>query len=225
MLWFGSWIVYGTFYVHSFYNSLLKATSVSFPWQSIWCVKIPKRLSFFLWTAARGGILTIDNLVKKNLPLFNWCCLCQCDEETVDYLLLYCSFAHALWSEVFLLFGFNGWCRIANIVVSLLFAWRNWLGNHSSNVWNMVLACLMWWVSKERNAWTFEDTERPIYLLKNLLARTLFEWSCIWGLTHGSSLSFFLISVRVSIWFFFFFWYYFLCCEFTIVNTLHFCYQ
>ena len=33
-----------------------------------WCVKIPKRLSFFLWTAARGGILTIDNLVKKNLP-------------------------------------------------------------------------------------------------------------------------------------------------------------
>ena len=91
--------------MHSFYNSLLNATSVSFPWQSIWCVKIPKRLSFFLWTVARGGILTIDNLVKKNLPLFNWCCLCQCDEETVDYLLLYCSFAHALWSEVFLLFG------------------------------------------------------------------------------------------------------------------------
>ena len=52
-----------------------------------------------------GGILTIDNLVKKNLPLVNWCGLCRCDEETVDYLLLHCSFAHALWSEVFLLFG------------------------------------------------------------------------------------------------------------------------
>ena len=24
----------------------------------------------------RGGILTIDNLVKKNFPLVNWCCLC-----------------------------------------------------------------------------------------------------------------------------------------------------
>ena len=80
MLWFGSWIVYDIFYVRSFYNSFLKATSISFPCQSIWCVKIPKRLSFFSWTAARCGILTVDNLIKKNLPPVNWCCLCRCDE-------------------------------------------------------------------------------------------------------------------------------------------------
>ena len=104
----------------------------------------------------------------------------------------------------FFCFGFSGWCRIANTIVSLLFAWRNWLGNYYSNVWNTVLACLMWWVWKQRNAWTFEDTKRPIYQLKNLLARTLFEWSRIWGFTHCISLSFFLIFVRVSVWFFFF---------------------
>ena len=55
----------GNFDVCSFFNSLLKAPSVSFPWQSIWCVKVPKRVSFFLWTAVRDDILTID---KKNLP-------------------------------------------------------------------------------------------------------------------------------------------------------------
>ena len=96
----------GIFDVCSFYNYLLKAPSVSFPWQSIWCIKVPKRVSFFLWTAARGGILTIDNLVKKNLPLVNWCCLCRYDEETVDHFLLYCKFARALWSEVLCL-GFS----------------------------------------------------------------------------------------------------------------------
>ena len=63
-------------------------------------------MSFFLWIAVRDGILTIDNLVKKNLSLVNWCCLCWCDEETVDHLLLYCKFAHALWSEVLCL-GFS----------------------------------------------------------------------------------------------------------------------
>uniref|UniRef100_A0A7N2M298 Adenylyl-sulfate kinase n=1 Tax=Quercus lobata TaxID=97700 RepID=A0A7N2M298_QUELO len=80
----------GVFDVRSFYNSLLAAPVVSFPWKSIWCVKVPKRVAFFLWTAARGGLLTIDNLVKKTLPLVNWCCLCRCEEETVDHLLIHC---------------------------------------------------------------------------------------------------------------------------------------
>ena len=78
-----------------------------------------KGWSFFLWTAARFGILTIDNLVKKKWPLVNWFCLCcfffffykYClcrDEETVDHLLLHCKFAHALWSKSFLFLGFSG---------------------------------------------------------------------------------------------------------------------
>ena len=94
----------GVFNVCSFYNSLLEAPYVSFPQQSIYCVKLPKMVSFFFGTAARGGILTIDILVKKNLRLVNLCCLCQCDEETVDHLLLYCKFAYEMWSEVFLMF-------------------------------------------------------------------------------------------------------------------------
>ena len=183
--------------MQSFYISLLKAPSVSVPWQSIWCVKVPQRVSFFLWTAARGGILIIDNLVKKNLPFVNWCCLRRCDEETVDHLFLPCKFAYALWNEVLIMFGVQ-WV-MPNTIVSLLFAWRNCLGSFSSNVWNMVPACLMWLVWKERNAQTFEDIERPIDLLKNLLAMTLSEWSHIWGLTNCSSLSEFLISIRLSL--------------------------
>ena len=106
-----------------------------------------------------------------------------------------------------------------DIIVSLLFAWRNWLGTYSSTVWNMVPTCLMCLVWKECNARTFEDIERLIDMLKNLLARTLFDWSRIWGLTYCSSLSDFLIFIRLSLWF---------DCicfkgsEFTIVNTLFF---
>ena len=84
----------GVFNMCSFYTSLLAAPLVSFPWKSIWYVKVPKRVAFFLRTGARGGLLTIDNLVKKKLPLVNWCCFCQCEEETVDHLLIHCKYAY-----------------------------------------------------------------------------------------------------------------------------------
>ena len=50
-----------------------------FHWECIWCAKVPKRVSFFLWTAAKDGILTIDNLVKRGQSLVNRCCLCCFD--------------------------------------------------------------------------------------------------------------------------------------------------
>ena len=98
----------------------------------------------------------------------------------MDHLLLHCKFASALWSEVLIMFGVQ-WV-MSDTIVSPLFAWRNWLGTHSSKVWNMVPACLIWLVWKELNARTFEDIERPIDMVKNLMARTLFEWSRIWRL-------------------------------------------
>ena len=85
-------------------------------------------------------------------------------------------------------------------VVSILSAWWNWLGSHTSNVWNMVPACLMWLIWKERNAQIFEETERLVDCVKSLLLRTLIEWSCIWGFTHCHSLFKFLNSVSLSFW-------------------------
>ena len=59
-------------------------------------------------------------------------------------------------------------------IASLLFGWWNWLGKHSSNIWNMVLACLMCLIWRERNNRTFEDIVRTAKLLKLILVGTLF---------------------------------------------------
>lgn len=53
-------------------------------------------MSFFVWTAAWGKILTGD-----------WCCLCRCSGESVDRLLLHCEEVSWLWSFAHLvLLGF-----------------------------------------------------------------------------------------------------------------------
>ena len=75
------------------------------PWECIWCTKMPKRVSFFLWIAANDEILIIDNLVKRGQSLANRCCLCCCDGESVDHHFLHCKFSHALWCEAFAVFG------------------------------------------------------------------------------------------------------------------------
>jgi len=51
-----------SFEVKSYYKVLSSPIQFSFPWKSIWKVKVPPRVAFFVWIAALGKILTLDNL-------------------------------------------------------------------------------------------------------------------------------------------------------------------
>ena len=55
------------FMVRDFYKILVGNTLLGFPWKSIWKQKIPSRVVFFVWTAALGKCLTIDNLWKRKV--------------------------------------------------------------------------------------------------------------------------------------------------------------
>ena len=97
----------GKFDIRSFYHKIWNAAPSTFPWKDIWKVKVPKRVAFFMWTAAHGQILTLDNLMLRGRPLVNRCCMCCCNEESVDHLLLFCSIAHSLWTYMLRLFGID----------------------------------------------------------------------------------------------------------------------
>ena len=51
--------------VKDYYNLLVDSNDYSFPWKNIWEQKIPSRVAFFVWIAALGKCLIIDNLRKK----------------------------------------------------------------------------------------------------------------------------------------------------------------
>jgi hypothetical protein len=55
----------GKFEVRSFYNEIISKASRPFPWKSIQRTKDPPRMAFFVWSAAFGKILTLDNLERK----------------------------------------------------------------------------------------------------------------------------------------------------------------
>ena len=85
----------------------------------------------------------------------------------------------------------------------LLSCWSHWHGNHSSDIWNLILGCLMWIVWMKRNRCSFKDTEKTLVELKDLGHHSLFDWSWCWDFTDCSSFIEFIFSHRIASWFLF----------------------
>ena len=130
----------------------------------------------------------------RGRPLATWCCMCCCDGELVDHLLLHCLVIHSLWT--FMLQAFIHWVMPGS-VAGLLSCWHQWLEKHNSDIWNLVPRCLMWIVWLEQNRRSFENNEKTLDKLKVLCQRSLLEWSRYWGFIDCSSLSKFMSSLSL----------------------------
>ena len=97
----------GKFDTRSYYHAIRGDSNSLFPWKGVWKPKIPRRVAFFLWTATHGRILTLDNLMLRGRPLATWCCMCCCDGESVDHLLLHCLVTNSLWTFMLQAFGIH----------------------------------------------------------------------------------------------------------------------
>ena len=127
------------------------------------------------------------------LDFVDWCIMCRSNGKTVDHLLLHCEKAYRLCTLVFRSFGFS-WV-LPRSIADTLFGWWNWLGKHSSSIWNLVPLCLMWCLWRERNRRTFEDVDSSDDQLSASFSGTLFDWSRAWELTSSDSLPMFLSSL------------------------------
>jgi hypothetical protein len=168
----------GKFEVKSFYSILNSSISFHFPWKSIWRTKAPPRVAFFVWSAALGKILTLDNLKRRNIVLVNRCGMCKKEEESIDHLLLHCERAQFLWNAFFSRFGL-AWV-MPRRVVDLLHCWWSVGRPRSAAVWKMVPLCIMWCLWVERNGRFFEDSERSSEDLLHFFFITLFTWAAAW---------------------------------------------
>ena len=77
--------------------------------------RLPLEWLFFVWTAALGKCLTIDNLRKRKVCILDWCYMCKCNSESVNHLFLHCPVASEVWDMVFGLFGVS-WVMPLSVV-------------------------------------------------------------------------------------------------------------
>jgi hypothetical protein len=165
----------GIFEVKSYHRELSPRGSLSFPWKSVWRSQAPPRVAFFVWTAVRSKILTLDNLGKRGMVVVNKCWLCEAEGESVDHLLLHCVAASGLWNAFFARFGL---CWVMPRSVKELFAsWWSGGRSRSAVVWKMVPHCIMWCIWSERNNKCFEDSSRSQEELLHFFLFTLYTWT------------------------------------------------
>lgn len=75
------------FFVKSCYDHLQPQKELTFPWKA-----------YFVWTALKGRILTLDNIQRRVISLPNICLFCHNVLESIDHIFLHCPFACELWS-------------------------------------------------------------------------------------------------------------------------------
>ena len=97
--------------------------------------------------------------------------------------------AHHLWSSVFRNLGFLG---LYQSIIDLLAGWRNWMGMHSLDNWNLVPSCLMWSIWRVCNNRTFKDLEGWGDQLLASVVGTLFDCSQVWAFIFSDSIPMFL---------------------------------
>jgi hypothetical protein len=186
----------GLFDIKSFYNALRDFHPMRFPWKAIWGVHTPRKISFYVWAATWGRILTDDNLKQRGFQLAGWCSMCRCEGETISHLLLHCETTYGLWTFVFRSFGIS-WV-LPGCIPELLFGWHNWLGKNQSKIWNLVPSCPFWTLWWEWNSPIFENTERTSSQIYEFFSNTLYDWATAWGYSSSTSVIAFLDSLHIT---------------------------
>lgn len=122
-------------------------SQMSFHWKAVWSSKVPPKISFFVWMAVLGRILTNGSLRKCWLVIIDWCCVCKRAGESTNHLLLYCLIDSEMWNIVFTLFGLS-WVMPKD-VSELLASWSGKFMKHrNGEIWNMVPHCMIWGIWK-----------------------------------------------------------------------------
>ena len=164
------------FRVKEAYSLLTKSDDMGFPYKSIWVARVPTKVAFFAWEASWGKVLTLDSLQRRGFQLPNRCFLCECEEESVNHILIYCTVVKALWDIVFGLVDVK-WV-FPGTVKEVLASWRgSFVGKKRKKIWDAIPLCIFWTVWKERNRLAFRGGILNVQKLKNSFVCNLWSWA------------------------------------------------
>lgn len=100
----------GIYDVSSAYTILMKqqtaslelSNAESLAFRRLWKCWAIRKASITAWKILKGRLGTVDNLSKRGVTTpSQLCCLCSTESESINHLLLTCSFSYSIWYKIF----------------------------------------------------------------------------------------------------------------------------
>jgi hypothetical protein len=140
---------------------------------SVWNIKVPPKIHFFLWLLSHNRVLTRDNLVKRQNVDDLTCLFCN-EPESCKHLFFDCSVATVLWNTVKNLTG------VGHSQVSLDTLSDLWGHDKTHKVHNMLNASILWVLWLTRNDMCFNRAPwSGMQVLWRKSAYMLAQWSVL----------------------------------------------
>jgi hypothetical protein len=145
----------------------------------IWKTWAPSKCRFFLWLVGHNKCWTADRLAKRGLTQSLLCPLCDQHDETINHLLVGCSFARHFWFELLRPFGLQDFLPGQDID-----DFDHWwcfnsarLGGLSKKGFDSLVALGAWMLWKHRNGVVFNGSHPNLVVAVRLAREEAFLWS------------------------------------------------
>jgi len=163
--------------------------SVVFPHHKrIWKTWALPKWRFFIWLVAQKRVWTADRLAKRGLVHPDKCPLCDQEDETIDHLLVTCSFSREFWYLLLRKFDMHSlapqpdvgsypgwWESVGNIV--------NGLTKKGLDSLVILRASILW---KDRNKCVFDGCSPSVTMSLRAVDEERAKWEIVGakGLSH-----------------------------------------
>jgi hypothetical protein len=163
----------GVFSVKSMYAIINFRGIIPVHVHSIWKLKLPPKIHFFLWLVVHNKNLTRDNLVKRQTVDDLTCVFCD-ELETCNHLFFECVVAKAAWNEI-------KFCAENTVtIVDINSLAKFWDNKRDCSALNMIHAALLWVLWLTRNDMCFKRNNwSGMQVIWRRFACTLAQWGIL----------------------------------------------
>lgn len=178
----------GKFTVKSFRSRIEKQIFQSSNHSTRWVKLVPKKVNIMVWRASRDRLATRVNLDSRNIDLHSILCpLCDSETESMEHLMVYCSWSNVIWNKVFQWWGFclpqdtggNAFLNIIDFVRNLSPRIKASFKPLQLRCFEAVLFTSAWVMWRSRNRKVFTDKSQSSVEVFKEIQQLSYNWiSC-----------------------------------------------